>query len=63
MQYTFIHDAPRKRQHEFSVWDAAKVVGQVRVNDFPSPVVQHVLYLSYRLLGVAPSPVGILFVG
>lgn len=52
MQHTRVHNAPRERQHEFSVRDAPKVIRQVRVNDIPAAKDQRLLDLLYSLLGI-----------
>ena len=60
MQHTPINDAARKREHQFGVWNAAKVVRQVGVNDVRVAKVQPVLHFHRRLLGIAARPVGVL---
>ena len=60
MQHTPIHDAPRKRLHQFGVWNAAEVIRKVGVNDFRVASEQRLFHLDYRLLGIAARPVGVL---
>ncbi len=45
MQHTRVQNAPRERQHEFSVRDAPEVIRQVRVNDIPAAKDQRLLDL------------------
>ena len=63
MQHTRIHDAPRERQHQFSMWNGAEVVREVGVYDFRAAPEQRLLHLDHRLLGVAARPVGVLLGG
>jgi hypothetical protein len=60
MQHARIHDAPRKRQHQFGVRDAPEVVCEVSVHDFTMAANQQLLHLARRLLGIAARPVGVL---
>jgi hypothetical protein len=61
MQHTPINDTPRKRQHQFGMRNAAKVVREVGVDDVRLTTVQELFNLDRRLLGIAARPVGVLF--
>src|SRR6266404_5028391 len=50
MQHTPVHDAPRERAHQLGVWNAAEVVREVGVYDFPMVIEQRLLHLGHRLL-------------
>jgi hypothetical protein len=60
MQHPPVHDAPRKRQHEFGVWNGPEVVGEVGVHDFRMASEQRLFHLDHRLLGTPARPVGVL---
>ena len=59
-EHTRVHDAPRKRQHQFGVWNGPEVVRDVGVHDVLVASEQRLFHLDHRLLGVAAPPVGVL---
>ena len=60
MQHAPVHDAPRKRQHQFGVRNGPEVVREVGVYNFRVASEQRLFHLDHRLLGIAAQPVGIL---
>ena len=62
MQHTRVHNAPRKRQHEFCVRNAPEVVRQIRIYDIPATKDQRLLNFAHSLLGVTPGTVGVLLI-
>ena len=60
MQHAPVHDAPRKRQHQFGVRNGPEVVRKVGVYNFRVASEQRLFHLDHRLLGIAARPVGIL---
>src|SRR5450755_465147 len=60
MQHAPVHDAPRKRQHQFGVRNGPEVVREVGVYNFRMASEQRLFHLDHRLLGIAARPVGVL---
>ena len=60
MQHAPVHDAPRKRQHQFGVRNGPEVVREVGVYNFRVASEQRLFHLDHRLLGIAARPVGVL---
>ena len=60
MQHAPVHDAPRKRQHQFGVRNGPEVVREVGVYNFRVASEQCLFHLDHRLLGIAAPPVRVL---
>jgi hypothetical protein len=59
MQHAPINSTARHRLHEVGIGDASEVVRKVGVDDVGMATVQLLRHLDHRLLGVAPSTIGV----
>ena len=59
VQHARIDDPTGHRLHQFEMGNAAEVVGEVGVHDIGTAMEQLFFHLGHRLLGIAPSSIGI----